>query len=301
VVASAALLTGCVLGHNQQTDEPVELRCRAIMSLNTRAQAFDKSFPVDADLGVWAFALPREKEWEIFQPDAETLAANIRMEHNEALWVPQTPLVWDYDKQLTLIAYSPFEVQASYSPLHGIVFDIYDTEESPNTPLLYTDFVADQKVELNCAGVTLPFYHALSKVDVKIKTVLTNDNAVVVKKIYLEQIHTEGTFFSHPTPEWVTTSGRRDVTLYEDEGGWSLPAKNDTAMEESARLVMPQSGATRLVVVADVLRAGMYYPNQEFVTDQIKIFWEPGKYYTYSLVIAHDSLWHEEPTPEDHR
>lgn len=308
----AALLGGCVLGHDVSTDEPVELRCRPVMSPGMRgtqttgqmSSGFDQLFPTETNIGLWAYSLPRDKQWEIFSPDAEQFLSEATFTHNEqdGLWYPSSRVEWKYANSLTILAYAPREQEVSFDKKRGLIIEGYDSEEKHNIDLMYTDFLADLHCENNRQGVYLPFYHALAAVDVKIATTLTIDSSVVIRGIYLEQIAVEGDFFSHPDPEWYPADEKQTITLYTNETeGWALPQNNGEIVAGSTRYLIPQSGATRIVVVADVLQGGMIAPEQRFVTDDVVFFWEPGRHYTYSLNITTKSLQIEEPNPEEHQ
>lgn len=308
-LASAFMLTGCVLGHDMKTDEPVELRCRPVMAPGTRAEEqsshyVENLFPQTTNIGLWAYSLPRDKQWEIFAPDAKPFAKGLKFANNsqDGLWYPPVRFEWDYSDALTIVAYAPYEQEASFDQKRGLVVEGYDTEANHNVDLMYTEFLADRHCEKNRKGVDLPFHHALAAVDVRISTSLVIDNSIVIHGIYLEEIHSVGTFNSNPEPTWYTTTETRTVPLYEDyEKGWSLPRNNNEIIADGYRWLIPQLGTTRVVVVADVMLGGMITPDQEFVTEPINFIWEPGRHYTYSLNISAESLRVDEPKPEDHK
>ncbi len=307
VVALAMLLTGCVLGHDVTTNKPVELRCSPVMSQRTRTTNTDgkllfNTFPTEADFGLWAYALPRDKQWEVFSPDAEPFVENGRFLHNttDGLWYPTPSLQWDYNQQLTLAACSPYIAGASFDPENGVVIGNYDTEANPNEELLYSHLMTNRKAERSMSGVELYFYHALAKVDVRMKTTLTESHSLYVKSVTFKNIHTEGAFCSLPNPTWYPTEKLADVCIYSaDDEGWPLPdCNNQIVGGDAARLVMPQAMVTDIVVVADVLRGGMIVPEVEFVVEKATIIWEAGKYYTYTFSLTDSSLRLEGPMPE---
>lgn len=307
-VASATLLTGCVFGHDMKTDDPVELRCRPVMAPGSRTAAaeseaqLEELFPTNTDIGLWAFALPRDKEWAVFSPDAEPFAQGERFTHNDqdGLWYPSQRLNWSYPEALTIVAYAPFEQAASFDPKRGLVIADYDSEKNRNLDLMYTFLLEDRLCEKNKKGVDVPFYHALSTVDVKVTTSLQENKSIVIRAVYFEDICTQGTFNSLPYPQWHTEIDKQTVTMYEgvENEGWSLPENNGHIITDGYRYLIPQIGTTRIVVVADVLMGGMIQPEQRFVTKDINFIWEPGRHYTYSLTISSESLRYEEPDPD---
>lgn len=303
----ALSLGGCVLGHDMKTDEPVELRCRPIMAPGTRGEvehSTENLFPQATNIGLWAFELPRDKEWEIFAPDAKVFARGVKFSRNEqdGLWYPPARFEWKYPQALTIAAYAPYEQEASFDQKRGIVVADFDTEKNHNIDLMYTELLTGRHCEKNKSGVDLPFHHALATVDVKISTSLQVQSSIIVRGVYLENIRTEGTFNSNPTPTWYTTEKCQTVALYENnEEGWRLPENNATTITDGFRFLIPQLGSTRIVVIADVLMGGMIAPEQRFVTEDVAFIWESGRHYTYSLNISAESLRVEEPNPEEHK
>lgn len=310
--AMALSLGGCVLGHDMKTDEPVELRCRPVMSpglrgadvANQMTSGFDQLFPAEANIGLWAYSLPRDKQWEIFSPDAEKFLPVTTFTHNpeDGLWYPPTSVDWKYSASLTILAYAPREQAVSFDKKRGLIVENYDSEAKHNIDLMYTDFLADLHCENNRQGVYLPFYHALAAVDVKVSTTLTIPGSIAIRGVYLEQITTRGDFFSHPDPVWYPAEEKQTVALYtNDAEGWVLPQNNGEVISGSTRYLIPQMGLTRVVVVADVMQGGMIAPEQRFVTDDVRFLWEPGRHYTYTLNITAKSLHFEEPNPEEYQ
>lgn len=306
-MASAMLLTGCVLGHDVSTDKPVELRCSPIMSQRTRsAEAEGKllfnTFPTEADFGLWAYSLPRDKQWEVFSPDAEPFVENGRFQHNatDGLWYPSASLPWAYNQQLTIAACSPYIEGVAFDPEKGVVIGNYDIEAKPNEELLYSHLMTNRRAERSMSGVELYFYHALARVDVRMKTTLTESRSLLVKSITFTNVHTEGAFCSLPNPTWYPTEKLADVCIYSaDDAGWPLPESNNQVVGGDAYcLVMPQGVVTDIVVLADVLHGGMIIPEVEFRVENATIVWEPGKYYTYTFTLTDNSLRMEEPMPE---
>lgn len=306
IVAVAVLLTGCVLGHSVEGEEPIELRCRALVKQSTRTTApleataphyeSGTNLPLDGDFGLWAFSLPREKRWDIFSPDAEVVADNLRFTAaDDALWYPPATISWNYNNAMTIVAYAPYEVAARYDSRHGVVVDLYDTQEVPNRDILYSEMVADALPERNAAGVNLTFHHALAKVDLRFHTPHSTREAIVIRRVLFEQIHTEGSFQSLPQPTWNTTSTLDDVTVYQSDEGWALPDNNHQIVEGSMRLMMPQCVVGRVRVEVDMMSGGFMHSGKVLTSGPINILWEPGKYYTYTLNISANSLALEEP------
>lgn len=299
-VGCVTLLAGCVTGHDVNINNPVELRLRAVMNLNTRASAgFDKRFPLTTDFGVWAYELPRNKKWAVFYPDAEEVVANERFVGSavDSLWHPLESLTWNYPQSMTLIAYAPYGLDCRYDHKHGIILDDFDIEQHAGVDVMYTDFVEDRFAERSTLGVDMPFCHALAKVDIKMRTPL--QTPVVVHRIEFEGVHTQGSFRSHPLPTWETNDERRNAILYDSEEGWELPLRNYQRVEGSEHLLMPQAAAVRIRVVADLAVGGFGVMDKEFVTDPINILWEPGKYYTYTIEFSQESISIDEPNTED--
>ncbi len=306
-VASAMALTGCVFGHDITTDEPVELRLRAVMSQSSRPDAeeehlhgFSTTFPTNADLGLWAFSLPRDKEWEVFNPDAETFASDEQFLYDltTQLWYPPQTHNWLYADALTLFAYSPYEVPAKYDQRQGVVIADFDTKEWAGVDLLYADMLTNCHAEKNMDGVAMPFHHALAKIDVKAHTILPDDYTLTVTKIEVLDVATKGTLTTLPTPEWSALGEKSNVVLYDNENGWNVTSHSNLYIEGAEGLVVPQRANVRLKIYAEVLFAG-FITYKEYITPNMSVAWEPGKYYTYNLEFSLDKVVLEEPKNEE--
>lgn len=293
-IALSTALTSCLLTHDVENSQPLLVRCNPILHPTTRTVAAEhaKSFPLDADLGVRAYTLPRDRKWSNFSPAAATLLDNAQLVANpqDSLWYPPTDIVWDYNKSLSIVAHSPHSLPTTYHTHYGLSIENYDTEAAPNTPVLYSNIIADLLPEENKLGINIPLQHALCKVDVKVRTVLVEPQYMVVREIALEQIHTEGAFNSLPHPTWYPTSDLADVVLYSDEQGVKLPDNNDHTLDESARLLLPQISTTRLRIVADIMRGGLINSDTVLYSEPFAVQWFPGKYYTYSLELSADKV-----------
>lgn len=306
-VTMMTLLVGCVIGHDRATDEAVELRLRAVMSQSTRSEApdvtphegeygFPTTFPANTNLGVWAFSLPRDKKWAVFNPDAKSFVTNEMFvrDAESGLWCPTTRLDWVYSQSLTLIGYAPYELDMEYDVERGLMLRNYDTtNQSEVVDILYTDYIADCHSEKNLRFVNMPFYHALAKVDLEAHTALGDDYIFTIRKITFESLATQGTFYSHPLPEWVAKNRDGSVVVYDSEEGWELLSHNDHHIEGSETILIPQQMDGSVVIEAGVEHAG-------FVTSYtyrvpLKTLWEAGKYYTYTLNFTSEGVTIREP------
>ena len=91
-LALSTALTSCLLTHDLENSQPLLVRCNPILHPTTRTVAAEhaKSFPLDADLGVRAYTLPRDRKWSNFSPAAATLLDNVQLVANpqDSLWYP---------------------------------------------------------------------------------------------------------------------------------------------------------------------------------------------------------------------
>lgn len=309
-VALVALLAGCVIGHDVDTSEEVELRVRAVMTQRTRTapsvadipaeeeSELSTTFPSDMELGLWAFSLPRDREWAIFYPDAEPFATNEKFSHSEesGLWYPTKGLGWLYPQSLTLIGYAPYDLEVEYSHKHGLVLRDYDTaNQSEVVDVLYTDYISDLHSEKHTKFVDVPFRHALAKVDMKAYTTLPDDYRYTIHKIYFESVATKGTFYSQPSSEWILEEELNELVIYDSEEGCVLVVNESIAIEGAEGLVLPQQVSGCIVVDVEVLHAG-FASRLSFRTQPLKTVWEEGRYYTYTLSFTLDGVSIKEPS-----
>lgn len=296
-------LTSCLLSHDYESAQPVELRCRPILEQTTRTTPTatnSKLFPRELDFGLRAYALPRDRKWSEFSPAATTFLHNTRFAAGpDNLWYPPTSTPWDYNSALAVVAYAPFSLVTSYDLRNGLVVDNFDSEANPNTDILYSDLLTDLLPERNDLGVDLPFHHALAKVDVKARTVLVDPQYVRVKQIVFEQLRTQGSFVSLPNPTWYTFAEATDVVVYDSAEGWLLPERNDLYIDESSHLFIPQTGLSRIRIVADIMRGGLIDSDFTLTSDPFTVAWQAGKYYTYSLEISADAVKIYQPNTSD--
>lgn len=103
-------LSGCITKVDLETGS-VKLRCRAVMSKNTRADEFTSVYPIDEDFSLWAFSLPRGKAWAAAdQTTAEDYIVNTEVSYNatDGIWKPAAKYYWPTKGSLSFVAYSPY-------------------------------------------------------------------------------------------------------------------------------------------------------------------------------------------------
>ena len=297
--AVVCALVGCITGHDVQTNEPVELRCRALLTQPTRADGTHSTLLApNGDFGLWAYALPRGKDWEVFNPAAECVADRVRFTSaSDSLWYPPQTIEWPYAEAFTLVGYAPYDAPVSFGARNGLAIENYDIEQNWDKELLVTELHADKLCERNMDGVTLNFNHALAKVDIKARASMTDDITLIIRRISFDRLHTVATFHSLPVPEWVSVGGTKEVVVYDSKEGVRLSGEGVESIEGAEHWLLPQEVGARLCVSMDIYHAG-FITQRDFVTNMVGILWEAGKYYTYVLEITPDSIALEEPKAE---
>lgn len=302
-------LGSCVLSHQVGMDgEMVQLRCRPRLCISTRsadhtsATQVGKLFPIDTDFALWALSLDRGQRWDDNSYKARMYVRKERFAANSAdsVWYPASRIAWDYDRSLTVAACSPSHTNAQWDSERGIVIDLYDTTQNPSTDLMYTPLHTDMLCDEHPEGVDLTFEHALCKVDVRCFSSMQQSQYIDIKRVEFEGVYYRGEFSSLPEPKWVPTSDIVSVVLFDSEQEpWRLPDNNDGLLTNSDKMLLPQTITTRIKVVADVCVGGMITQDQEFITRDINVAWQAGKYYTYSLDFVGNKVNVTEPRPEE--
>lgn len=297
LLAVTVLAGGCVVGNKVSNQEPVMLKCKAVMSQNTRSETgFSTVFGLDEEFVLWAFSLPRGNKWDTFKPDAQPFVTRKQFVGNvtDSLWYCSGNIVWPYSKALTLIAYAPFEASGDYDENKGIVFESYNVLEKPYD-LLYTEYQKDQLNDNNRLSVQIPFEHALCKVDIKTRTMMSASYEVKVKKIVFAGLKYRGTFNSHPNPVWYADSATTDMVLYESETGWTLPENNEKIVAGTPRYMIPHTLNANIQVTVEISGPVIAPVTKTLTTTAVSVTWAPGKYYTYTLEISPESIKFDEP------
>jgi hypothetical protein len=268
-------LPACSRIENMGVEETVQLRFDPVILAASKADV-PGEYPADVPFGVqvWDYDLAKE-------PTSGTvLLDNAQVTFTGGEWVPGNGVLWPgMDRNLAVLAYSPYGRAASVNLQEGIRFEAVNTD-TDQTDLLYTDL--RQGLHRNNDGgvVNLPFRHALCYVDFAIRTNALESERVEVRSLSLLSLYTEGDFQSLPEPGWSLTGTPHKVTFYK---GLKLVRATNTLLPDSGAWVLPQ--AVKSIVHADLdytAPNGDILPYSIESEPLVKIL-EPGRHYTIIL------------------
>lgn len=294
IFITAVILSGCVVNNGTDQD-PIYVRCRAVMSKNTRAYDAYEVFPIATQFTLWSYTLPRGKAWSEHSAEALPLTEAKQFTGNRAdtIWYCDTQIEWPLTKTLSLFACAPLVAGGTYAPERGICFDNYNAK-ALNYDLMYTDVLNDQLRENNVRYISVPFSHALCKVDVRAKAV-TNTLVFNIKKITIKNLRYKGSFSSLATPQWSATDELTDYVVYHSDDGTVLKQLTGSTLKGTATLLMPQKcNATIEVAYTETNPTTGITLSKTAGTTAITDLWVAGKYYTYTLTFSDEGISFEQ-------
>lgn len=264
------------------------------MSKNTRAYDAYEVFPIATQFTLWSYTLPRGKSWDNYSAEALPLTEAKQFTGNRAdtIWYCDSQIEWPLTKTLSLFACAPIEAGGTYSPERGICFDNYDAQLY-NYDLMFTDVLNNQLRENNVRYISVPFSHALCKVDVRAKTVI-NTLVFNIKQITIKNLRYKGSFSSLATPQWSATDELTDYVVYHSDDGTVLKQLTGSTLKGTATLLMPQKlNATMEVLYTETNPSTGVTLNKTAQTPAMTDHWVAGKYYTYTLTFSEEGVGFE--------
>ena len=267
----AALLASCVGGLN--TDKiDVNIEFRPVIGYDTRA---DESvpFPEDRSFLLWAQA-PQSGQIYI---DSETVSYNGGWK-SEMMW-PQ--------EQISFSACWPMDIPVSYSVSEGLQIKGFDCTGG-DVDVLIAKADSDDQVD---GKVVLPFNHALSRIEFRMRHSLSEDMSVKVNRIELRGFAQKGDYNTKGVDRWSCEGYSSDRVIFDAsvEGAKDVPSGEAIYLGEDFYAI-PQVAVPVLEVSYEVKYAQAQWIPQTSEIESLEIYWEPGKHYTYTLNLCMDKL-----------
>ena len=276
VILACVIYALCACSRVESTgvEDTVQLRFDPVLLAVSKAD-IPGEYPADVPFGaqVWDYRIGKDaSSGDVFLDDA-------RITQNNGEWGPVPGILWPgVERELAVLAYSPFGKAAAVNMTEGVQFESVNTSVD-QTDLLYTEL--RQGLHRNDGGViNLPFRHALCHVDFAMRTNASSDERVEIRSLSLSAIATEGSFHSLPEPVWTLTGSAPPVAFFT---GLKLIRATNTELPGSGAWVIPQT-------VSAIVRAELDYTDPSghiytFTLESepfVKIF-EPGRQYTLIL------------------
>ena len=253
------------------------------VTANTRAQAGE--YPQDVPFGVWIYSLPEKQTWKKNSAQAKLLLDNSIVTYNNGEWTNTPILEWPKKQNLTVFAYSPLDVNATYSQQKGL--EIKDLDVTAGVYPLFTNPIADCVAKYSGGCIALPFVPSLAKVEFRVRSMAQMDSVLRLRSLKIDKIHYKGSFQSQPQATWTPTSETMNLEFC--SGRVMIENSSQTI---GTQMVLPQAVQQPVELVIDIYnKDGVLIEYGRKITSRpIECSWNVGKYYTYTLNLTTDSV-----------
>lgn len=230
-------------------------------------------FPEDKSFGVWALD---SRSGGKYIDDQQIRCSG-------GIWGDESLPFWPTSSSLTFYAYAPYDLAMR---LEGgnLVLEGFDVREDGAEVL----FAKTSSPLTSSEGeVKLPFIHALAKLDVRVANGFGADVDVRIDRILLRGVAMRGDFHSIRYPYWkADESSAVDITIFDSERDGQFLAGPTMQFIGDVHTIIPQ-GLTPSIELTYAFRVdeGEWIDGQTDTAELRDVFWEPGRYYTYSLRI----------------
>lgn len=262
----AVLLSGCV-GLQQTQRVAVTIGFDPVIGHDTRVEE-SVPLPQDRTFNVWAVGTSAKEPYL----DDESIS------YKDNAWTSSKP--WPLE-ELMFEAYSPSSLKPDFSSDKGLTIRDFDCSEGNMDILVAKTGFRSQDVD---SLVTLPFEHALSRVEFRMHQSLSSNMAVKVKKIKLSGFASTGTYNSRSDDRWTVGVHDFSRVVFEDEDG--VPMTSDLMYLGDDFYTIPQLCLARVEVDFEVKYADATWIPQTEVLEKVEICWDPNTHYTYTLTLT---------------
>lgn len=265
------LLASCVgkLG----TDKiAVNIEFRPVIGYDTRVEE-SVPFPEDRSFSLWA-QNPMSGQMYV---DSETISYNGTWT-SEKMW-PEHPVGFQ--------ACWPLDLPVSYSNAKGLQIKGFDSSRGDVDVLIAK---ADSESQVD-GKVVLPFNHALSRVEFRMRHSLSEEMAVRVTKIVLKGFAQTGDYNTQKSYGWSCTDYNASRVIFEaPEGSPAELQGGEVLYVGTDFFAIPQISASMLQVYYEVRFEDANWIPQMSELKSLALLWEAGKHYTYTLNLGMDKL-----------
>ena len=230
-------------------------------------------FPEDKSFGVWALDSQNGGKYIDDQ----------QIRCSDGIWGDESLPFWPTSSSLTFFAYAPYSLDMRFED-GNLALEGFDIRED-GTEVLFAK--TPSGLTSSEGAVKLPFVQALAKLDVRIANGFGVDVDVRIDRILLKGVAMRGDFHSVRYPYWkADESSTVDITIFDSERDGQFLAGPTMQFIGDVHTVIPQ-GLTPSIELTYAFRVdeGEWIDGQVEAAELRNIFWEPGRYYTYSLRI----------------
>lgn len=266
------LLSGCMGGLQTQW-VPVSIGFDPVIGHDTRAEE-SVQLPADRTFNVWAVTAT---DGAMYLND-ETVACR------DGRWMASK--AWPMD-ELSFEAYSPSDLRPQFSKDKGLTISDFDCSAGDVDILV----AKTGNVSLDADSlVTLPFEHALSRVEFRMRQSLSPLMRVRVRKIELIGFSSKGSYDSRKDVPWEVGPKDFSYVVFEDEDGLELTSTPVYTGREF--YTIPQLCRARVEVAFDVKYGDAAWIPQVEAIEELDTYWQPNTHYTFTLNLTETKLTH---------
>lgn len=283
ILAAFSLLVSCTKNLPDNYDPDMVISFRPAVGMVTKTDGL--SFPETSTFGVWAFALEKGLTWSKDAASAKPWISGSTVAFSNGVWKTTDARMWNEKSgSMTFLAYAPTDLKMKYDNAKGLCYEGHDILKD-STDILFTDPVTDVN-KIDVAGeVAVPFRHALSKVEVRIFAIDTQEAELHIKSIKMGNVAYKGDFSSVP-PVWTVKNDRTELEFCDEEFVLTKDEKQLKSLQ-----VMPQTGERPLIVTYDLyLKGKKFLVDQKIAAKPVMTTWEVGRNYIYALEMTLDSV-----------
>ena len=273
---SLTLLASACISKVELVQSPIVFN--PVIGHEVRAADMSVPFPEDKTFGVWAL-------------DSSTLSEyidNEQVRHVDGEWTSSSRPLWPASSSLSFLAYSPYSLPVRLDG-GALVLEDFDVSKDDSDILFAQTASGLTSVQ---GEVKIPFAHALSKLDVRVANGFGDGFDLRIDRIVLKGVAMRGSYHSLKRPYWrIDESSFDDIIIYDSERNGQFLAGPEMQFIGELHTIIPQKlGSVVELQYAFQVDGSDWIDAQKDVTEEIKITWEPGRYYTYSLTINERKL-----------
>ncbi len=291
-ILAVIVLTSCSVNDVKEWESPYDVVYEAMVGMNTKADDVVKGeYPVDRPFDVWAFSLAKPKTWADNGDEAVMAMDRMKSKHVSGIrWIPENGQKWGpASETMSFFAASP-SGRAEYDNDWGISFNDYSLDDG--VVPMYVDGATDLDKHVTRGFVTMTFKNALSTVGFSAKASVSGGHKIIVKKIVITNIFTQGDFSSRPYPLWRPKGEPQEIVFFEGSKDLGDNARN---LCEGIYMI-PQNANVEVKMICDISSGSGALVNQEFKAN-MTVNWSPGKQTSYMLKVANDLSFTVEKDP----
>ena len=273
---SLTLLASACISKVELVQNPIVFN--PVIGHEVRATDMSVPFPEDKTFGVWAL--------DYHQAGSYIDDQEIRC--TGGIWTSASLPFWPQSSSLTFYAYSPYDLPMDLEEGNLVLKDFDVSAEDDELLFARTDswLIAEQ------GAVKLPFTHALAKLDMRVANGYGTDMDIRIDRILLRGVAVRGDFSSARYPYWrADESSIVDITIFDSERDGQFLAGPTMQFIGDVHTILPQ-GLTPSIELTYSFRVddGAWIDGQRESVELRDVYWEPGRYYTYSLRISEMKL-----------